>query len=58
MLNKEQWIQLMRNAGMDDDGMHTWHKEFEKLSPDAHDEFLGILGIDAEEIKKIRAWSV
>ncbi len=57
MLNKEQWVQLFRNVDMSDDDMHRWHKEFEKMSPEAHGEFLGILGIDAEETAKIREWS-
>ncbi len=57
MLNKEQFVALMRKTGLSDDDMHRWHKEFEKMSGDAHEEFLTSLGIDAEEIKQIRAWS-
>ena len=57
MLNKEQWVALMRATGLTDDDMHTWHKEFEKMSGEAHEEFLTTLGVGAEEVKKIRAWS-
>ncbi len=57
MLNKEQWIALMRATGLSDDDMRRWHQEFEKMSGTAHEEFLVSLGIDAEEIAKIRAWS-
>lgn len=57
MLNKEQWVALMQAAGLDDDGMHRWHREFEKMSGDAHEEFLVSLGIDAAEVKQIRNWS-
>lgn len=37
--------------------MQNWHKEFEKLEPDAHQEFLESLNIDEQEIKQIREWS-
>ncbi len=57
MLNKEQWIALMRSAGLSDTDMQRWHKEFEKMSGEAHEEFMASLGIDANEIKQIRAWS-
>lgn len=57
MLNKEQWVALMRASGLDDAGMHRWHREFEKMSGDAHEEFLTSLGIASDEIAKIREWS-
>lgn len=57
MLNKEQWVALMRATGLNDDDMHRWHQEFEKMSGTAHEEFLVSLGIGAEEIQQIRAWS-
>lgn len=57
MLNKEQWIALMRSTGLDDEGMHRWHREFEKMSGEAHGEFLASLGIAADEVKRIRDWS-
>ena len=34
--------------------MHRLHREFEKMSGDAHEEFLVSLGIEAEEVKRIR----
>ncbi|HOZ45768.1 MAG TPA: MerR family transcriptional regulator [Candidatus Hydrogenedentes bacterium] len=57
MLNKEQWIALLRATGLSDEDMYRWHQEFEKMSGEAHQEFLESLGIDAEEIKQIRAHS-
>jgi len=57
MLNKEQWVALMRATGLSDDDMRRWHKEFEKLSGEAHAEFLDSLGISAAEIAEIRGWS-
>ena len=57
MLNKEQWIALMRATGLSDQDMRRWHAEFEKMSGEAHEEFLQSLGVGADEIAKIRAWS-
>ena len=56
-LDKEGWIALLRAVGLDDEGMAKWHREFEKLSPLMHQEFLEGLGIPGEEIELIRQWS-
>ncbi len=55
--NKEQWVAIMKAAGLDDDDMKNWHIKFESMRPDAHQEFLESLSIDADEIKDIRKWS-
>ncbi len=57
VLDKKSWITLLRAVGLDDDAMLKWHQEFEKLSPQLHQEFLEGLGISAEEIDVIRKWS-
>ena len=57
MLNKERWVEIMRAAGLTEKDMHNWHIQFEKMEPDAHQEFLESLGIEASEIEKIRQWS-
>ena len=57
MLNKERWVDIMRAAGLTDEDMHNWHIQFEKMEPEAHQEFLESLGIEASEIRKIREWS-
>ncbi len=57
MINKERWIEIMRAAGLSEQDMHNWHVQFEKMEPEAHQEFLESLGIKATEIKKIRDWS-
>ena len=54
MITKDRWVEIMRAAGLSDDDMWNWHNQFEKLEPDAHQEFLESLGIDAEEITAIR----
>ena len=57
MINKERWVEIMRAAGLSEQDMHNWHVQFEKMEPEAHQEFLESLGIKAAEIKKIREWS-
>jgi MerR family transcriptional regulator, thiopeptide resistance regulator len=37
--------------------MLKWHREFEKLSPLLHQEFLEGLGITGDETALIRQWS-
>ena len=54
MIAKDRWVEIMRAAGLSDDDMHNWHRQFERLEPDAHQEFLESLGIDSGEIQKIR----
>ncbi|UCE61130.1 MAG: MerR family transcriptional regulator [Phycisphaerales bacterium] len=57
MLTKERWTAVMRAAGLDDDAMHNWHIQFEKMEPDAHQEFLESLGTERDEIDRIREWA-
>jgi DNA-binding transcriptional MerR regulator len=57
MISKERWVEIMRAAGLNDQDMHNWHVQFEKMEPEAHQEFLESLGIKAAEIQKIREWS-
>ncbi len=57
VLDRAQWVALLRAAGLDDDGMRAWHREFERTSPEAHQDFLESLRIPAADIRRIRAWS-
>ncbi len=54
VLSKEQWIEYLREAGLDDAGMERWHTEFERSSPEAHQDFLQSLGLPDKEIHLIR----
>jgi DNA-binding transcriptional MerR regulator len=56
-LSKETWTAMFRAIGMSDDEMRQWHANFEKNMPEAHADFLHSLGLGAEEIRRIRAWS-
>jgi DNA-binding transcriptional MerR regulator len=56
-MTKEQWVALLASTGLSKDGMRKWHVEFEKMSPEAHQDFLESLGISQEEITLIRRMS-
>ena len=57
LLTKATWVSMLSAAGLDEAGMKQWHIEFEKTSPEAHQDFLESIGIEADEIDSIRAWS-
>ena len=54
ILNKAAWVALLRASGVTETQMHRWHREFEKMSPEAHHGFLASLGIPPDEIARIR----
>lgn len=56
-MNKEQWVNILKASGMDEQAMHKWHIEFERDLPEVHSDFLESLGCTAEEITEIKAWS-
>ena len=53
-LDKEGWVAILRATGLSDDDMLRWHVEFERLTPQAHQDFLESLGLEDEEIAGIR----
>jgi len=55
MITKKRWSEIMRAAGLNDEDMLTWHRKFEAMEPDEHQNFLISLGIGKDEIKRIRA---
>jgi len=57
VLDKARWVAVLRGAGLDDAAMGKWHVAFERMSPEAHQDFLESLGMSAPEIKEIRSWS-
>lgn len=56
-MTKSQWVAILASTGLDEEGMDRWHMEFEKMSPDAHQDFLESLGIPPEEVNVIRQYS-
>jgi DNA-binding transcriptional MerR regulator len=53
-MTKQRWTAIMEAAGMSDEDMMNWHREFEAREPAAHQEFLESLNISKEEIASIR----
>ena len=56
-MNKERWTSMQRAAGLDEAAMKRWHALFEHHSPQAHEDFLRSLGMEAAEIARTRGWS-
>jgi len=56
-LDKHTRVDVLRASRMDDDDMIRWHREFEHLSPQAHQDVLASLGIVDDEIADNRAVS-
>ncbi|MEZ9505971.1 MerR family transcriptional regulator [Vibrio cyclitrophicus] len=57
LLTKERWTEILKESGMDEQGMINWHKRFEQMEPLGHLKFLQSLNIDEDEIAQIRVWS-
>ena len=57
VMDKESWITLLQEAGVDQATREKWHSEFERRAPQAHQDFLESLGIPAAEIASIRKLS-
>ncbi len=56
-MDKQGWVAILRATGLSDEDMRRWHVEFERLSPAAHQDFLESLGLEDEEITRIREGS-
>ncbi|OUS39408.1 MerR family transcriptional regulator ['Osedax' symbiont bacterium Rs2_46_30_T18] len=56
LMNKQQWIDILRASGMDEMAMRSWHIEFERKLPLVHSDFLQSLGIEPTEIATIKAY--
>jgi DNA-binding transcriptional MerR regulator len=54
VMSKQGWTAMFRAIGMSDDDMDRWHQNFEKSLPEAHQEFLESLGLEAAEVQRIR----
>ncbi|MFM2664971.1 hypothetical protein AAFX24_08955 [Vibrio mediterranei] len=53
-MNKAQWVEIMKHSGFNEEDMANWHRQFERMQPDAHQEFLESLNISCDEIAEIR----
>jgi DNA-binding transcriptional MerR regulator len=57
IMTKDLWVSILEASGLNHEGMRQWHIEFERSSPEAHQDFLESIGIATDEIDKIRSWS-
>lgn len=55
LMNKEKWVRLFREIGLDEETMTLWHRKFEASYPEGHQSFLEWLNISQDEISRIRA---
>ena len=55
VMDKEKWVLLFREIGLDEATMTQWHREFETRYPDGHRSFLEWLNISEDEIRHIRS---
>ena len=54
-MNKENWVMLFEEIGLDEATMKRWHQLFEAKFPAGHQAFLEWLNIPQDEIERIRA---
>lgn len=57
VVSKKRWVEIMAAAGFTEQNMRDWHKTFERMEPDGHQEFLESLSLSKDEIARIREWS-
>ena len=55
--DKDRWVELFEEIGLDQATMHRWHGAFEARYPAAHQSFLEWLAVPAEDIERIRTAS-
>jgi hypothetical protein len=53
----EEWVAMFQEIGLDHAQMERWHKVFEARHPAGHQSFLEWLGLNPEDIDRIRAKS-
>lgn len=53
-VNKEDWVAMFREVGLNDEAMTKWHQLFEERHPEGHADFLNWLGLSSSEITKAR----
>lgn len=56
-MTKQKWVEIMKATGFSNEDMNRWHAQFERSSPDDHQQFLEFLHIPKEEIQQIREMS-
>lgn len=57
-MDRKRWTDLLQLAGLDERARHKWHHEFEKMSGEAHRDFLEQIGFSNTEIKRLKQWAL
>lgn len=55
MMDKNNFVSILKTSGINEEVLNNLHTEFEKRSPEEHEIFLEFLGINKDEIKDIRS---
>lgn len=55
LFNCESWTELLLSIGFTHQDLVQWHYEFEKDSPNEHVAFLIALGMEKEDIERLRS---
>lgn len=53
-INKNQFVALLRDSGINDAQMDALHRLFEKRHPEAHEAFLRALQFDENAVQQVR----
>lgn len=56
-ITKDEFVAILREAGLTEEHMQRFHRAFEARRPEAHAAFLAWLGIPAAELAAIREGS-
>ncbi len=56
-MNVNDWVAMFREIGLDQAQMEKWHHVFEARHPADHERFLAWLGLNPDEIDRIRSKS-
>jgi hypothetical protein len=56
-VNVDDWVAMFRDIGLEQAKMEQWHRLFEARHPAGHQDFLEWLGLNPEEIYRIRTRS-
>jgi DNA-binding transcriptional MerR regulator len=54
-LDQEGWVRLLRAVGLDEKAMLRWHAAFERMAPEAHQDFLDSLRVPVAQAARIRS---
>ena len=52
-----EWVEMYKEIGLDEEKMMRWHHTFELRHPEGHQSFLEWLGLPPKEVDRIRAAS-